>query len=66
MLKELRVKVERYNIYEHKNEIATLPQTFKDVNVNAIEEYREISTRYEFLKGQHDDLYPRQDRLLLL
>ena len=25
VLKELRVKVERYNIYEHKNEIATLP-----------------------------------------
>ena len=32
VLKELRVKVERYNIYEHKNEIATLPQTFKDVD----------------------------------
>ena len=32
MLRELRVKVERYNIYEHKNEIATLPQTFKDVD----------------------------------
>ena len=29
---ELRVKVERYNIYEHKNEIATLPQTFKDAD----------------------------------
>ena len=24
VLRELRVKVERYNIYEHKNEIATL------------------------------------------
>ena len=32
VLKELRVKVERYNIYEHKNEIATLPQTFKDAD----------------------------------
>ena len=32
VLKELRVKVERYNIYEHKNEIATLPQTFRDVD----------------------------------
>ena len=27
VLRELRVKVERYNIYERKNEIATLPQT---------------------------------------
>ena len=25
---ELRVDVERYNIYERKNEIATMPQTF--------------------------------------
>lgn len=30
VLKELRVEVKRYNIYEHKNEIATLPQTFKE------------------------------------
>ncbi len=33
VLRELRVNVERINIYEHKNEIATLPQTMKsDVN----------------------------------
>lgn len=32
VLRELRVKVERYNIYEHKNEIATLPNTFKDAD----------------------------------
>lgn len=30
VLKELRVSVERYNIYEHKNSISTLPQTLKD------------------------------------
>ena len=30
VLRELRVSIERYNIYEHKNEIATLPQTFRD------------------------------------
>ncbi len=32
VLKELRVNVARYNIYEHKNEIATLPQTFKEAD----------------------------------
>uniref|UniRef100_UPI0040571D19 SCP2 sterol-binding domain-containing protein n=1 Tax=Agathobacter sp. TaxID=2021311 RepID=UPI0040571D19 len=32
VLTELRVHVERYNIYEHKNEIATLPQTFKEAD----------------------------------
>lgn len=29
VLRELRVTIERINIYEHKNEIATLPQTMK-------------------------------------
>lgn len=32
VLRELRVNVERVNIYEHKNEIATLPQTMKDAD----------------------------------
>ena len=32
VLRELRVKVERYSIYERKNEIATLPQTIKDAD----------------------------------
>lgn len=32
VLRELRVKVERYNIYEHKNEIATLPNSIKDAD----------------------------------
>lgn len=32
VLRELRVNVTRYNIYEHKHEIATLPQTFKDAD----------------------------------
>ena len=32
VLRELRVNVERINIYEHKNEIATLPQTMKEAD----------------------------------
>lgn len=32
VLKELRVSVERYNIYKHKNSISTLPQTLKDAD----------------------------------
>ena len=32
VLIELRVSVERYNIYEHKNSISTLPQTLKDAD----------------------------------
>ena len=34
------------------------------VNVNAIEEYREVSERYTFLKGQHDDLVEAEQTLL--
>ena len=34
-----------------------------NVNVNAIEEFKEISERYTFLKGQHDDLIESQQRL---
>ncbi len=34
-----------------------------DVNVNAIEEYRGVSERYEFLKGQYDDLKQAEESL---
>ena len=34
------------------------------VNVNAIEEYREVSGRYTFLKGQHDDLVEAEQTLI--
>ena len=42
-----------------KKETGSLKDQIKklgDVNVNAIEDYKEISERYGFLKGQHDDL----------
>lgn len=32
VLEELRVNVERYNLYEHKNAIITLPQSLKDAD----------------------------------
>ncbi len=34
-----------------------------NVNVNAIEDYREVSERYEFMKTQHDDLTAAQAEL---
>ena len=34
-----------------------------DVNVNAIEEYKEVSERYTFLKSQHDDIMEARDNL---
>lgn len=35
-----------------------------NVNVNAIEDYREISERYEFMKNQHEDLVQAEAALL--
>lgn len=35
-----------------------------DVNVNAIEEYKQVAERYEFLKGQHDDIVEAEKNLL--
>ena len=35
-----------------------------NVNVNAIEQYRELAERYEFLKTQHDDLVRAEDQLV--
>ena len=35
-----------------------------DVNVNAIEEYKEVSERFEFLKGQYEDLTEAEKTLV--
>ena len=36
------------------------------VNVNAVEEYDEISKRYEFMSTQHDDLLAAKEKLLTI
>ncbi len=47
-------------ISEIKDEIRRLG----DVNVNAIEDYREVSERYNSMKTQHDDLVEAEQTLL--
>ncbi len=47
-------------VAEVKDEIRKLG----DVNVNAIEEYKKVSERYQFLKGQHDDLVEAEQTLV--
>lgn len=39
-------------------------RTLGDVNVNAIDTYKEVSERYEFLKAQHDDLVEAEKNLI--
>ena len=55
------------NLSELKKQIASIKDDIRklgDVNVNAIEDYKEISERYEFLKGQHDDLIEAEKTLM--
>lgn len=49
-----------------KKEISSLKEQIKklgDVNVNAIEDYRNLMERYQFLKTQHDDLVEAEKTL---
>ena len=51
---------------ELKRQAAALKQQIKglgNVNVAAIEDYKEISGRYEFMKTQHDDLVKAEETL---
>jgi chromosome segregation protein len=45
-------------------EIKTEIRNLGDVNVNAIEDFKNLSERYEFLKGQHDDLVEAEGTLV--
>ncbi|MCR4704760.1 MAG: chromosome segregation protein SMC, partial [Lachnospiraceae bacterium] len=49
-----------------KKEISSLKDQIRklgDVNVNAIEDYKNLMERYTFLKGQHDDLIQAEETL---
>ena len=52
---------------ELRKMIAALKEDIRklgNVNVNAIEDYKEVSERYEFMKTQHDDLVTAEGILL--
>ena len=64
--RELR-KEQYDNLANLKQMIAEIKDDIRklgDVNVNAIEEYKEVSQRYEFLKTQHDDLVEAEQTLI--
>lgn len=55
------------NLSSIKKEISSLKAKIRglgDVNVNAIEEYKEVNERYQFLKTQHDDLIEAESSLV--
>ena len=64
----MELKCEEYdNLSELKKLVSGIKDDIRklgDVNVNAIEDYKEISERYTFLKGQHDDLVEAEKTLV--
>lgn len=55
------------SLAQMKSEIAKLKNQMKslgDVNINAIEQYKEVQERYELLNTQHDDLIEAADVLM--
>ena len=69
-----RTEAEALNIViedfaEAKKELAEVKSKIKslgDVNVNAIDEFKEVSERYEYYKGQIEDLEKSRDELYKL
>ena len=64
----IALKDEAYdNLAELKKLISSIKDEIRklgDVNVNAIEDYKEVLERYTFLKTQHDDLVQSEQLLL--
>ena len=59
-------KEELTDLNAMKRDIAALKDQIRklgDVNVNAIEDYKNVMERYTFLKGQHDDLIEAEKTL---
>jgi len=50
-------------IRRHSSELKAAVKALGNINVNAIEQYKEVSGRYEFLKTQYDDLKAAEDNL---
>ena len=58
---------ELFSIPELKRQADRLKSAIRalgNVNVNAIEDYKEVSERYEFMKTQHEDLVQAEVCLL--
>ncbi|MDD7113246.1 MAG: chromosome segregation protein SMC [Lachnospiraceae bacterium] len=64
-------KLKRYDIRsgevevcrKEKKEILQQIKQLGNVNINAIEEYKSVGERYEFLRGQYDDIKEAEEKL---
>lgn len=53
-----------FDIKKHIDSLKSGIKGLGNVNVNAIEDYKEVSERYGFMKTQHDDLIQAEETLL--
>ncbi len=49
---------------KEKKELGRQIKALGNVNVNAIDEYREVGERYEFMRGQYDDIKEAEAKLM--
>ena len=57
-------EINKSDVKENILNIRKEMRSLGDVNINAIEEFKEINERYQFMKNQHDDLMEAKENLL--
>lgn len=63
-LKRYEIKAGETEAYrKEKKEILQQLKQLGNVNINAIEEYKNVGERYEFLRGQYDDIKEAEEHL---
>ena len=66
-LKRYEIKAGETEAYrKEKKEILQQLKQLGNVNINAIEEYKNVGERYEFLRGQYDDIKEAEAKLLTM
>ena len=66
-LKHYEVKAEEAaEQRKQKKELQRQIKELGNININAIEEYKEVGERYEFLRGQYDDIKEAEAKLLTM
>lgn len=66
-LKHYEVKTEEAaEQRKKKRELQKQMKELGNININAIEEYKEVGERYEFLRGQYDDIKEAEAKLLTM
>ena len=58
-----KLQAQQTELKAQKKELQKQIKGLGNININAIEEYKEVGERYEFLKGQYDDIKEAEAKL---